>query len=93
MESGEVDKSVGGEEEVRDEWGNCIQLGDNNTTQGNNESQNVAIHGLVVLAVTSSKGAQIRVELILAQGLENLWRRYQTGKCRTESGGKTSGVN
>lgn len=66
MESGKVDESISGEEEVGDEWRNGVQFSDNNTTQGNKESQNVAIDRLIVLSVAFTKGPQIRIEFILA---------------------------
>ena len=93
VKSGEIDQPVSGQEEVGDEWSDSVQFGDNDTTQGDDERQDVTIDGLVVLAVTTAKGSQIGVEFVFAQSLEHLWCRDQTGQGRAQGSGETTGVN
>ena len=93
MESGKVNQTVSSQEEVGNERGNGIQLGDDDATESDDERQNVAAHRFVVLAVATAKRFQVRVQLILGQGLEHFRRRHQTGQGRAQCGCETSGVD
>lgn len=93
MERGEIHEAVSGQEEVGDEGSDGVQLGNDDATQGDDESQDVAVHGLVVLAVAASERLQIRVQLVLAQRLEHLRSGHETRQGRAERGGEAAGVD
>ena len=93
MERGEVDETVGGQEKVGNERCDGVQLGDEDTSEGDDERQNVPADGFVVLSVASAEGLQVGVELVLAQGLEHLGGRDETGQSRAQRGSETAGVD
>ena len=78
VEGGEIDETVGSQEEVGNQRSNGVQFGDDNAAEGYDESKDVASNGFIILSVTLAERFQIRVQFILAQSLEHFGSRDQT---------------
>ena len=61
--------------------------------ESDEEGEDVAVDGLVVLAIALAEWAQVGIEFVLAKSLEHLGGGHETGQGGTESGGKAAGVD
>ncbi len=93
VEGGEVDEGVGGQEEVGDERRDGVELGDDDTAQGDEEGEDVAAQRFLVLAEALGEPLEAREELVLAQRLEHFGRRDKAGQRRAERGREAAGVD
>ena len=73
MEDGKVHQRVGGHEKVGQEAGDGIELANDHADETDEKDQDVALDGVVVLAIAVGKDCDSREKFVFCNGLEDPW--------------------